>query len=376
MERHRPTTYPDPGTEASPARCADTAFEELYRRHGTLLYRYAAKLVRDPEEARDLCQDVWLRLFEYLRESPQPVATERWLRVVLRNTHLMRMRREKRRLVSFEDLEGMDGQSYLDSLPAPDETPEQVVIRRATEIWVCHGLAALGRRRPLHAAAVVGHDLLGLEYGELAGDKESCFLTFVCLDACCSARRLPADVTNACPPREESAQLLSFWWLLHYRSPGMGAGDASVTAAGLTANPHVQTGSSEPTACRVAAGQRVSTKDEAASEQVAPGRKTGCSVLRNWADPSQSSVHVALRRLQQASPSHDLLRSWAKELPTACERPVTLDQRLLDAPRASANPATWRSWRMRGVRWLADWWQAHSTEPWSLNSGSAKSTRA
>ncbi|RYD36970.1 MAG: sigma-70 family RNA polymerase sigma factor [Verrucomicrobiaceae bacterium] len=73
------------------------AFTILYDRHSTLLYSVALKILADPEEARDVLQQVFLTLHEkaavYNPALGRPVA---WLSVMARNKAIDRCRSLKR----------------------------------------------------------------------------------------------------------------------------------------------------------------------------------------------------------------------------------------------------------------------------------------
>lgn len=80
------------------ARCGrgePEAFDELYRRHGDALYAIAWRMLRRPEEAEDVVQDVFVKLFQSaptLRVE-YPLA---WLRRVTANLCIDRIRRRGR----------------------------------------------------------------------------------------------------------------------------------------------------------------------------------------------------------------------------------------------------------------------------------------
>ncbi|HUX07811.1 MAG TPA: RNA polymerase sigma factor [Acidobacteriota bacterium] len=58
------------------------AFEELLRLHRSPVYRLALGMLGDPEEASDVCQDVFLRFFRSLRRLRADRGIRAWLRRV------------------------------------------------------------------------------------------------------------------------------------------------------------------------------------------------------------------------------------------------------------------------------------------------------
>ena len=100
------------------ARGEAAAFEELYRRHESRVWRYLCRNTRDREAANDLMQDVW---FAVARSAARYRPTARfttWLFTLAHNRMVdaWRTRREHRSLDAAVD--GTDGASLAEQLPA------------------------------------------------------------------------------------------------------------------------------------------------------------------------------------------------------------------------------------------------------------------
>lgn len=92
------------------------AFEALYRRHRSGLYRYLARHTRNPESANDLFQEVWGKVIAS-RERYEPRAKFRtFLYRIAHNCFIDHCRRST---VRAEILGGADP-DWENSLPAPD----------------------------------------------------------------------------------------------------------------------------------------------------------------------------------------------------------------------------------------------------------------
>ena len=74
----------------------DWAFEELLRLHRSQVYRLALSLLGSPEEAIDICQDVFLRFFKALRSLRAERGIRAWLRRVTVNRCYDVLRARKR----------------------------------------------------------------------------------------------------------------------------------------------------------------------------------------------------------------------------------------------------------------------------------------
>lgn len=124
---------------------------ELFDAHQARLYRLARRLSSDPEEARDLVQEAFLRAARSSGRVPDGAPAEAWLvRVVV---NLCRDRR-RRQVVRQRSLAG----------PAPQQpgSPEDAAVARATV------QAALARLSPRRRAVVALHELEGADIAEVA----------------------------------------------------------------------------------------------------------------------------------------------------------------------------------------------------------------
>jgi RNA polymerase sigma-70 factor, ECF subfamily len=127
----------------------ESALEALYARYGGLVYTLARRIVADPELAREVLQDTFLRCWGG-RESydPERGRVAWWLMGIARNraVDLLRSRSHQARLRERERL--------LTGMPATEhsrpDAPEALVLRRA----VAHALQGLsiGQRQAIELA--------------------------------------------------------------------------------------------------------------------------------------------------------------------------------------------------------------------------------
>ncbi len=78
------------------------AFERLVREHQTLCWHIVLKLVRDPEDARDVCQDAFLRVHRYLDQYRFDSALRTWIGRIAYTAALRYL--ERRRNASLENM--------------------------------------------------------------------------------------------------------------------------------------------------------------------------------------------------------------------------------------------------------------------------------
>ena len=115
------------------ARSGDVgALGGLLERHRPSLYATAVALLRDREEALDAVQETFVVALVRIGSLRDPEAVGGWLRAVLRNACLMRMRRGRRE-TSIDELE----------LPTAVPGPEEALDRHASRDWVWTALDSL-----------------------------------------------------------------------------------------------------------------------------------------------------------------------------------------------------------------------------------------
>lgn len=92
------------------------AFEALYHRHKTALYRTALAICGDPFLAEEILQEVFLRAYRHLPQMRTDVSPAPWLyRVMVNLTYDLTARRRRKQTVL---------QKLADWLPTPVESPE------------------------------------------------------------------------------------------------------------------------------------------------------------------------------------------------------------------------------------------------------------
>ncbi|MBW3576323.1 MAG: sigma-70 family RNA polymerase sigma factor [Actinobacteria bacterium] len=133
-------------------------WDEVATRYGHKIYTIAYRLTGDPEEAKDLTQDVFVRVYRNL-DKYQPGTFEGWLYRITKNLFLDRVRRRKR--VRLEPLPEDEWRQPQDAGPGPEARLEQGLLRGDIE-------QALTELPADFRTAVVLCDVQGLSYEEIA----------------------------------------------------------------------------------------------------------------------------------------------------------------------------------------------------------------
>ena len=131
-------------------------WDELVREHADRVYRLAYRLTGDPQDAEDLTQETFIRVFRSL-SNYQPGTFEGWLHRITTNLFLDMVRRRNRiRMESLPD--------DYDRVPSEGPDPEQVYHDANLDPDLQSALDALA---PEFRAAVVLCDIEGLSYEEI-----------------------------------------------------------------------------------------------------------------------------------------------------------------------------------------------------------------
>jgi RNA polymerase sigma-70 factor (ECF subfamily) len=142
-------------------RCGDLqAFDEVYGRFGEMVYNLALRLAGNREEAADLTQEIFLRIFRHLGSFGGRSTLKTWVFRIAINHCRDRLSRHFVATTSIDDSEE-SGVPLAD----PGRGPEALAVAADEGRRVAEGLS---RILPVFREAVVLRDLEGLSYDEIA----------------------------------------------------------------------------------------------------------------------------------------------------------------------------------------------------------------
>jgi RNA polymerase sigma factor (sigma-70 family) len=151
---------PAPEAESEPAVAAPwvaPSWEQVVREHSARVYRLAYRLSGNAQDAEDLTQETFVRVFRSLADFT-PGTFEGWLHRITTNLFLDMVRRRQR--IRFDALP-----ENTERLPGSSPSPEQVYADTHLDPQVQAALDALS---PDFRVAVVLCDIEGLTYEEIA----------------------------------------------------------------------------------------------------------------------------------------------------------------------------------------------------------------
>ena len=141
------------------------AFRVLVERHSHAVFRLAFRMTGNEQDAEDLVQETFLRAYKKIRDFDGRAAFGTWLYRICANCCLdvLRARKSRRELQPAEESE--ETRSWLDTVAAPDPSPERVTqsrqIRRLLE-------PAMKRLSEMERAAFILRHYEGCDIDEIA----------------------------------------------------------------------------------------------------------------------------------------------------------------------------------------------------------------
>ncbi len=146
----------------------EAAFGDLMQRHYETVFRTVYAIVRNEHDARDLAQEVWLKVWRELPRYRGDAKFTTWLHPISTRRALDHLRKRRRwfdRFLPFSR-EDEDGETRTFVEPADDEpaAPAQLEAEERRE----HFTALLNSLPPKHRAVLALREVEGLSYDEIA----------------------------------------------------------------------------------------------------------------------------------------------------------------------------------------------------------------
>jgi RNA polymerase sigma-70 factor (ECF subfamily) len=139
------------------------AFELIYELHCRRVYALCLRMLRDPVEAEDLAQDVYVQLFRKIHTFRGESAFSSWLHRLTMNVVLMHLRRKKPISTSLDEITGSDQEEDRprNEIGAPDLRLSGLVDRLTLQ-------AAIDPLPEGYRTIFILHDVQGYKHGEIA----------------------------------------------------------------------------------------------------------------------------------------------------------------------------------------------------------------
>lgn len=137
------------------------AFEEIYKMLGSFVYNVALRIVGNREDAQEITQEVFLKIFKNLKSFKFQSSFKTWLYRVTVNTALNSLRKtrhDQSRQVEYNE------NIYIGA-PMQNDPTEHIMDQRGIEEKVNSLLDTLN---PEHRTCIILREMQGLSYKEIA----------------------------------------------------------------------------------------------------------------------------------------------------------------------------------------------------------------
>jgi len=139
------------------------AFDALVARYSSWVYHLAYRMTGDPDDAEDVAQEAFVRVFKAIRRYRRGAAFSTWLYRVVMNACLDELKRRQRRPVPLSAVVEPDAPPPEQADPSAD--PLAIAQQRERQAAIRRAIASLPAH---HRAVLVLCDLQGMSYEEAA----------------------------------------------------------------------------------------------------------------------------------------------------------------------------------------------------------------
>ena len=152
------------------------SYEMLVQRHMNRVYTIVYRVLGNKEEAEDITQEVFVKVFNSLKKFEQKSSFSTWLYRIATNSALDaldKIQRQRKTHIAFSTRTKKQDEEHKDQfdLPAPSETaPEERAMQKELRECINRVLKQLGRD---HARLLILRDFNDLSYDEIAKSLEA-----------------------------------------------------------------------------------------------------------------------------------------------------------------------------------------------------------
>lgn len=140
-----------------------SAFEKLFERHRTLVYRYAYQMAPRRDDAEDIVQEVFVRAYQNLHRYRDEAKFTTWLLRICANLGTDKARMHNRR-TALEQQEATGALSWM-TMGNSTEDPVENLDRERMQALLREAIASLPEQ---HRNAIVFRDIQEMEYEDIA----------------------------------------------------------------------------------------------------------------------------------------------------------------------------------------------------------------
>ena len=139
-----------------------TALAILVNRHKDLVYRVAMQITKNSDDASDVLQDAFLKVYDSINAFRQESAFETWLYRIVVNLSIDAVKKQKRQQESMASLSEVSDVHQSQDI---QQDPTRQAEKNELQEWVTQAVNSLSIK---HRAVVILHELEGLSHPQIA----------------------------------------------------------------------------------------------------------------------------------------------------------------------------------------------------------------
>ena len=139
-----------------------TALAILVDRHKDLVYRVAMQITKNSDDASDVLQDAFLKVYDSTNALRQEAAFETWLYRIVVNLSIDAVKKRKRQQESMASLSEVSDVHQNQDI---QQDPTRQAERNELQEWVTQAINSLSIK---HRAVVILHEFEGLSHPQIA----------------------------------------------------------------------------------------------------------------------------------------------------------------------------------------------------------------
>lgn len=141
------------------------AFDELIEKHEKTAYNLALKMLKNPEDAMDVSQEAFIKVFRSIKTFNFESAFSTWLYRIVTNTCLDFLRKRSTNVYSIDNpIQTDDGEIERD-IPDDSDTPEELLEKKLIKELVNNSIEKLDEN---HKVVIILRDIQGFSYEEIS----------------------------------------------------------------------------------------------------------------------------------------------------------------------------------------------------------------
>ena len=143
-----------------------TALAILVEKYQQLVYRVAIQITQNHEDANDVMQDTFLKVYDSIHSFREDAMFETWLyRIVVNHAMNLVKRRKRRRETHFLDVDGSELSLNAVQATGSASDPQKYLEKKELQKWVTQAVDSLPVK---HRTVIILHEFEGLTHPEIA----------------------------------------------------------------------------------------------------------------------------------------------------------------------------------------------------------------